>query len=320
MNFDNNPILQELYRRLEKAKFAGPTNNRHLNFRCPLCGDSERNANKRRGYLYEKDGNIWFSCFNCSTNLSFKNFLKETHPDLLSKLVVEELREKNIRKGIKEEREDVAKSIDGLVPLKILKENHPAFQYVLSRKIPKEKYQFIYYCDQLKKKLQCPFDQGIVFTTSNDLFIARNIDRSSKYRYSVKKVREEAVFGLEYINPSLPIHITEGIIDSFFLPNSIPALGSNLNALGEQLGKDRVILVWDNEPRNKEICIKIHNAIKNMFRVVIFPDTVRNIKDINEMFLKGFDVREIVKQNNFTGAVALLKYNLWKRISNDNRH
>ena len=317
MNLENDPIISELARRVEKPKFAGPTNNRHLNFRCPLCGDSEKNANKRRGYIYQKDGGVWFTCFNCSTNLSLKNFLKETNPDLFNRLLVEELKLKKLRKGEKTTREDVVESIEGLIPLKTLPNDHPAFQYVLSRKIPKEKYQFIYYGDHLKEKLQCAFDEGIVFTTSNDLFVARNIDKTSNYRYHIKKVKDEAVFGLEYINFKTPIYITEGIIDSFFLPNCIPALGPNLQGVGEILGKDKVTLVWDNEPRNREICHKIHRAIRGGFRVVIFPPSVNNLKDLNEMILKGYDVASIVKQNNFIGPTALLKYNLWKRIRDD---
>ncbi len=47
------------------------------NFRCPICGDSQRNKNKARGYIYSVKNNTNFKCHNCGASLSFNNFLKE---------------------------------------------------------------------------------------------------------------------------------------------------------------------------------------------------------------------------------------------------
>ena len=52
------------------------------NFRCPICGDSQRNKNKARGYLYAVKNNTNFKCHNCGASLSFNNFLKEMDPTL----------------------------------------------------------------------------------------------------------------------------------------------------------------------------------------------------------------------------------------------
>ena len=310
MNFENDFIILELSRRLEKARFLGSDKSASLNFRCPLCGDSKYNKNKRRGYIYQKDGGVWFSCFNCSTNLSLRNFLKETNDDLFRRYTLERI--KGYKKEKENKREDVTFSIDGLIPLKTLPKNHPAFEYMLSRKIPVQKWQFVYYCEKLKEKLECPFNDGVIFSSSPSLFVVRNIDKNSKFRYYVKKSSDNVVFGEDFINSKMPVKVCEGLIDSLFLNNCVPALNSNLVSVGKRYKEP--VLIWDNEPRNKEICLKIHNALKQGFECVIYPKEVESFKDINEMVLAGVDVENLVLKNKYKGVLGLLKFNLWKRV------
>ena len=52
------------------------------NFRCPICGDSQKHKNKARGYLYPIKVNTNFKCHNCGASMSFNNFLKEIDPTL----------------------------------------------------------------------------------------------------------------------------------------------------------------------------------------------------------------------------------------------
>lgn len=310
MSIEQNTVVQELARRLEKSKFVGHEKSRVLNFRCPICGDSERSKNKKRGYIYEKDGKIWFSCFNCSTNLSLRNFLKETNPDILQMWELGNLKEKQ-KNNPSTKREDVFFSIEGLIPIKTLPENHIALKYIKERQIPVQKYQFIFYSDQLNKKLQCSFNKGIVFTDNKALFVARNIDKTSKTRYFIKKGSDEVFFGEKYLNISQNVKIVEGLIDSLFLQNSIPTLNSNLQTLTKKYPNS--ILIWDNEPRNPEICAKMERALKCGESVVIWPDCVKEYKDINEMAIAGYEPEEIVSKNNFKGILGLLKFNFWKR-------
>ena len=58
------------------SKFKKVKSNLY-NFRCPICGDSRKNKNKARGYLYEVKNNTNYKCHNCGINISFSNFLKE---------------------------------------------------------------------------------------------------------------------------------------------------------------------------------------------------------------------------------------------------
>ena len=63
------------------------------NFRCPICGDSQRYKNKARGYLYEMKTNTNFKCHNCGASMSFSNFLKKIDTTLQKKYAVEKFKE-----------------------------------------------------------------------------------------------------------------------------------------------------------------------------------------------------------------------------------
>ena len=73
MNEELN-FINQLSSSLEGFKSTGKN---VFNFRCPICGDSAKKKNKKRGYLYQKNGKFWYCCHNCNVSKSFKNFLKE---------------------------------------------------------------------------------------------------------------------------------------------------------------------------------------------------------------------------------------------------
>src|SRR6056300_1332678 len=59
------------------------------NFRCPLCGDSQRNKNKARGYLYAVKSNTNFKCHNCGASMSLNNLLKKLDTSLHGRYTME---------------------------------------------------------------------------------------------------------------------------------------------------------------------------------------------------------------------------------------
>ena len=80
-----------------------------------------------------------------------------------------------------------------------------------------------------------------------------------------------------------------------------------------QLGWSDYIWVYDNEPRNREICDRISKSIDTGDKVVIFPKSVKE-KDINDMYLAGRNVQELVETNVYQGLEAKLKFNDWKNV------
>ena len=63
------------------------------NFRCPICGDSQRNKNKTRGYFYVVKNNTNFKCHNCGASLSLNNFLKKIDTALHKQYTLEKFKE-----------------------------------------------------------------------------------------------------------------------------------------------------------------------------------------------------------------------------------
>ena len=51
------------------------------NFRCVVCGDSSTNRNKKRGYIYKKNGKYHYHCHNCGYSANLTYFAKVYYPD-----------------------------------------------------------------------------------------------------------------------------------------------------------------------------------------------------------------------------------------------
>ena len=64
-----------------------------FNFRCPICGDSQKNKSKTRGYLYEVKANTNFKCHNCGASMSLNNFLKKIDPVIQKQYALEKFKE-----------------------------------------------------------------------------------------------------------------------------------------------------------------------------------------------------------------------------------
>ncbi len=77
------------------------------------------------------------------------------------------------------------------------------------------------------------------------------------------------------------------------------------------LGSNNVY-IFDNEPRNREITGRIEKHITSGESVVIWPKHIVQ-KDINDMFLGGLCVQNLVESNTYTGLTAKLKFNEWKK-------
>ena len=73
------------------------------------------------------------------------------------------------------------------------------------------------------------------------------------------------------------------------------------------------IWIYDNEPRNREIVNRVSTAIDRGDKVVIWPNNIQQ-KDINDMYLSGHSVQNMVQSNVYQGLEANLRLNNWKKI------
>ena len=70
-----------------------------FNFRCPLCGDSQKSKTKARGYLYQKRTDLFYRCHNCGKSTTFSNFLKELDGEMYKDYALERYKDGVTGKG-----------------------------------------------------------------------------------------------------------------------------------------------------------------------------------------------------------------------------
>ena len=307
------------------------------NFRCPLCGDSQKNKTKARGFVYRKKDDYFYMCHNCGISTTFYNFLKQIDERLVKEYQLE--RYKNGTNSANTPRPDFSEAKEKptfkekiqLESIQSLPEAHFAKNYVQQRKIPKAFLSELYYAPDFaafiqslgveKESLQ-KNDQRLIIPffdeKKNLVAIQGRALGESKLRYITIKLHDDnqKVYGLDRINLEKPVYVVEGPIDSMFLDNAVATADSNLESIVNVLPKDKVVLVFDNEPRNKEIVKKINLAIDNHFNVVIWPEYIDS-KDINEMILDGFspdEIQDIISNNTFVNLRAKMEFVNWKKI------
>lgn len=315
-------------------------------FRCPVCGDSQTNRFKTRGHFYEHSGHINYKCFNCGFSTSLGKFIKNINPTLYTEYRLEVMKES----GVEQTQDDTnfvsaiekfsRKRIDNFDPFKKLKKisqlspNHPAKKYVMQRMIPTNAHYRIYYSD-----IYCHWVNSIItdkfgpkslaldepriilpFIDSNGYvfgFTGRAISKQSNLRYSTIMLDEtkDKIFGMETVDRNKNVYVVEGPLDSLFLTNCVAMAGSDvrLNNIAE---RDRLTIIYDNEPRNREIVKKISNNIEQNYKVCIWPDNIEE-KDINDMVINGIPpaaVQAIIDQNTYHGLAAKARLQQWSKV------
>ena len=307
------------------------------NFRCPVCGDSQKHKNKARGYFYAVKVNTNFKCHNCGASFSFNNFLKKIDSSLHKQYVMEKFKEgfAGGRNFVVEEPEFLftqpkfrKKDIcDELVKISELNTTHRAKKYLINRGINEDTLRELYYCPNFKEwtnKHKKTFDdtknddQRIIIPLrypDGQLFgyQGRSLDPMTKMRYITVMLDQNApkLYGLEKINTKKPIYILEGPFDSLFLENSVAMCGSDVDI--RTFGWSNYIWVFDNEPRNREVVNRIERCINRGDQVVIWPSNIQE-KDVNEMILAKHNICDIIKTNTFSELKAKLQLNLWKKV------
>ena len=309
--------------RLQKFKKVKPD---LYNFRCPICGDSQKNKNKCRGYMYVVKNNTNFKCHNCGASLSLNNFIKKLDTTLHKQYTLEKFKEGHTgRSFVVDEPEFKFKKPVFRKKLDLPKasENFFAKEYLEERKLNPEKFYFTDKFKEWTNTKKQTFDSTYrdepriiipMYDRDKNLigFQGRSLTHNSvKYITVMLEDSAPKIYGLDTIDEKLPVYVVEGPFDSTFINNSVALCGSD-GDLGYLEGSD-TILVYDNEPRNREIVGRIERCIERNQKVVIWPSNIIE-KDINDMILAGHDVMSMLKLNTYSGLEAKLKFNTWKKI------
>jgi hypothetical protein len=324
--------------------FAGQVRPRVKNFKqkndylyvmsCPFCGDMSKGRQRTRGFFYRIDDTLNYKCHHCGDSRSFGNFLKDIAPDLYKEYSLYKYKEKKeseeffrpILKPIIEEKT----SID-LIPCIELDTHHKAIKFLLSRKIPIKQWDNFYFCPFIKNYINRlkpgtfedeVFDHPrIVIPFYNDRkkligITARSLGRETPKYLITKITNDEKIFGLDKIDFNNTIYCVEGPIDSMFLPNCIAVSGASYKSNTIEHLKDNLVIIPDNDRRNKEVINQIKYAIDSNYSVVLWPDNIIE-KDINDMIIAGYsseDILTIIKMNTYKGLRAKLKFSNWIKI------
>ena len=315
------------------------------NFSCPICGDSQKNKLKARGYVFKKGNDLFYRCHNCGIGTSLANLLKNLDTALHSEYVLE--RYKTGESGVKN-YSNVAISVPSpkfgrLQKSKVfehaewinkLSPEHFCLIYATKRLIPTQFYDKLLFTSHYKQFItslvpnhgkQLLDDARLVipfYNVYNELIAVsgRALETSDKtLRYVTIRVKEsddKLIYGLDRVDLNKPVKIVEGPIDSMFLSNCVASGDANLTLVAKDIDCAKKILIFDNEPRNKEIVKMMQDAIKSGHNIVIWPDIIK-AKDINEMIVSGISVDEIesiISTNSFTDIKAQMRFVSWKKI------
>tara|TARA_B100001250_G_scaffold309518_1_gene271445 strand:+ start:7912 stop:8910 length:999 start_codon:yes stop_codon:yes gene_type:complete len=303
------------------------------NFRCPYCGDSKKNRTKARGFVFRKKNDLFYKCHNCGVGATLGNLIKEVDSKTYDDYILERYKSGSQNNTPKPEfkfdvpifrKKGILKDLKSFTDLP---EEHPARKIVEERLIPKEHWGDLYLCDLFYKftntlipnkfpsldgdhpRLLIPFrdEKGEIFA-----YQGRAFGKEQPKYLTIKLEERDKIFGLNRVDKSKHVYVVEGPIDSLFLDNCIAIAGADVPNLDCDF-----TVVFDNEPRNRELLKQIKKTIDKGHKICLWPKTIK-YKDINDMVIAGYnkeEIKEIINDNSFSGATAQLKFTEWRRIN-----
>jgi hypothetical protein len=319
-------------------------NDNLWNFRCPYCLDSQTNLNKARGYVFLKEASYIFKCHNCGHGASLNNLIKHVNPMLHKEYAMEKFKDSGGHKKVantttaktktefrfKKKASYLKTPLGKLKKVSQLMPGHKAKRYVVSRMIPSNYHFKLFYAPKFYEFVnQCIPNKFPEISKDEPRLIIPFIDQddnligfqgralgNSDLKYITIMIDEDApkIFGLDTMDPTKPVYVVEGPIDSMFVNNAIAMAGADVSGL-DRISAD-YIFVYDNEPRSAQIVRRIKKSIDRNHAIVLFPKNIRE-KDINDMIMSGMsvsEVSEIISSNTFDGLAAKAKLSEWSRV------
>lgn len=333
MSFVDQKYIGLVSSRLEKFK---QVKTGLYNFRCIYCGDSQKNKNKTRGYIYGYKNDHNYKCHNCGVSKSFTNFLKDIDSSLYDQYVMERYKNGSTGKGSNTpepkftfEKPKFTKKAFDLPSIAELNKEHSARIYLENRKIPQNFLSQLFYCEKFKEwtnEQKYTFESTkyeepriiIPLTNKGEIFgfQGRSLSKKPKVKYITIILDEyqPKIYGLDRIDWNKTVYVVEGPFDSMFIDNSIAMVGADIDKMFFATNfETNFVMVYDNEKRNKEMVARLEKSIEMKFPVVIWPKDLKE-KDINDIVLSGQDVESMLKLNTYQGLEAKLKFTNWKKV------
>lgn len=323
--------------RLRNFKWTRP--GKVANCACPICGDSEKDKHKARGYFLVDTKKCVYTCHNCGVTLPLGKFLELEFPLDHQEYKLEKFAESG-NFIPKPEPLVVPDSKPSFKPKEFLKQyatrldglqgDHPANVYINSRGI---QFLDLWYTDSFKTIAEAfessyaesnlPDEPRIIIPFRDQTgelvgFQGRALGKAKLRYITIKKNDAEIVFGMDRVDFNKnTVFVLEGALDSTFLPNAIAASGSSLQRFDKMFTKEQLtkcVFLFDNEPRNPQIVNNMKRMLVMGHRVVVWEKSTP--KDINEMLLSGMSKRDLatlIRHSITEGPAGLLKLAMWRR-------
>lgn len=206
----------------------------NLNFRCPFCGDSKKSKTKKRGWLYLKNGECSFYCFNCGKTCS--GFELVAH---LKGISVREVRKecfKALKKGGDFKTDETLKT--DLLPLACGVQDDaidilPTWTALNQDCIDYLKGRHIFEAPGFDKNWELYYDtktDRIVFPWRNEgrieYYQMRAIRCFQSSKYLFPKGLQKKIYNLDKVDDNLPFMcFTEGLLDAIWVRNCVAVGG-----------------------------------------------------------------------------------------------
>lgn len=272
------------------------------NFRCPLCGDSKKSSQKRRGWYYLQSHSYY--CFNCSTGMSGIRFL-----EAISGQEYEEIKREYLRLFAKS-KQDFSLSSRYEIP-----SEEPSIFELKSIVLPEWKNPLSEnakaYLDQ-RLVTKAPFFNTPLYTWTNkkqqeyilipwqlngvDAYYQLNdFEKHGAMKYLFPKDKKKLIAGLDNIDISWPyIIVFEGFYDSLFVKNGICSgtksiTDYQLKLIQERYPKHQICISFDNDRSGLESMVKLIKQNKD-FKFFRWFNENTSEKDINDYIKAKGDV------------------------------
>jgi hypothetical protein len=310
-----------LYRYCKQAVFnnfkeASEKTNK-INFRCNICKDSKVKKSKKRGWILDWKGKLWFKCFNCNITISANKWLKRYFPNYYT-LYIHEILLHN--KPIEENNKELVKprinikkvySLFSDVDNEVLND---ARKYCIRRRIPNDILKKWYVCldGKYKNRIIIPFynKEGKIYYWQGRAIY----DDEPKY-LNRDGSKEDIAYNLDFIDKTKPIIITEGVIDSLFINNSVSVLSVNWSDnIQNKLDQLESYYLLDDDDAGKKKSMELIEQNRQVFlwnkfkRNQNLPDKLK--WDINDFIL----FKDIKDKINFDFFKPYFSHNFFDRV------
>lgn len=331
MNF--LPITKDIVTRylnyigLEKLRKSG--NNWYC--KCPYCKRNGEKVKDSKFYILCNNERVTVYCHKCGTSKSFYKFLEEFSPSVLESIKAEIYlgKKPDISTAPVKVEEKIVTGIEA--KLKTRLRNHPeSLAYAQKRKLPEDFIDTLYFEDNyvdflfqnmlIEVAIDKKRDPRIVIPYVNENgewthIQGRTILPNDKLRYLTITLieNEPKIWGLDRINKSNTVYVTEGVFDAIYVKNGI-AFGSayaDPEILKRKGIKDVVYCLDHDIETNVALRKAATKYLDTGARLFFFPKSISSeCKDFNDLILKGWTkerIMELIESNTFGGLAAKAK-------------